>query len=263
MQPLLAPRTSIARHSWRLAILIALVAIPFALIGAFVWAPTAVIPLAGGGEVNDWAQKIFYIHVPIAFAAYWGFAVGAWNAVLYLWHRTPDHDVRSYVGIHVGMVFGTLVLITGSIWAKAAWGVWWQWGDRQLLVFLILYLFYGAYFMLRFSIPAGPSRATASAATALVGVALVPMSFLAIRIADSLIHPVVIDSEGLNMTSSMAVVFLVSSIGFIALCSAMIQFEVAAKLLAMRGWVATDFDTKAIATGVTSAPSVEATSHGQ
>lgn len=224
--------------SWRIAGVVAIVGITAALVGAFVWAPTAVIPLSGGGTQQDWAQKIFYLHVPVAFAAYWSFAVGAWNALLFIWHRTPDYDVRSYVGIHVGMVFGTLVLVTGSIWAKAAWGVWWQWGDRQLLVFLILYLFYGAYFMLRFSIDPGPSRAMASAACALVGVVLVPLSFLAIRIADSIIHPVVIDSSGLNMTTEMGVVFLTSVIGFLGLASLMMQLEVASKLLALRGHVA-------------------------
>ncbi len=122
---------------------------------AFFWAPTATIGLVGGEVQYDFPQKIFYLHVPIALAAYLCFAAGAWNGLLYLLKEREDYDMRSYVGVHSGMVFGTLVLLTGSIWAKAAWGVWWQWGDRQLLVFLTLYLFYGAYFVLRFSLDAG------------------------------------------------------------------------------------------------------------
>ncbi len=217
--------------------------IPAACVLAFTWAPTSHIPLVGGGEQRDLAQKIFYLHVPIAFAAYLGFFAGAWNAVLCLLTRSVDHDIRSYVGVHVGMVFGTLVLVSGSIWAKAAWGTWWQWGDRQLLVFLVLYLFYGSYFMLRFSMDDGPRRAVASAAYALVGAALVPLSFLAIRIADTLIHPVVIERDGLAMSAPMAWTFITSIVGFLALCTLMMQVETAGKLLALRGYVSNGTDT--------------------
>lgn len=206
--------------------------IPLALALAFFWAPVASIPLKGGGEIRDIEQKIFYIHVPIAFAAYTAFFVGAWNGALYVWHAKPVYDMRCYVGIHVGMVFGTLVLVTGSLWAKAAWGVWWQWADRQLLVFLILYLFYGSWFMLRFSLDAGRYRERVSAIFALVGVALVPLSFTAIRIADTLIHPVVIKSHGLAMPREMAIAFLLSSIGFVCLSVWMMQLELTAKLRA-------------------------------
>jgi heme exporter protein C len=215
---------------------LALICVPLAIALAFLWAPTATIAVDGGTQ-DDVAQKIFYLHVPIAFAAYWSFAVGAWNAALYLWRRDDDFDVRSYVGVHVGVVFGTLVLATGSIWAKAAWGHWWEWSDRQLLVFLILYLFYCAYFMLRFSLDAGSYRARASAVFALLGVGLVPMSFLAVRIADTLIHPTVIKADGLQMTAEMGTTFIIGVVGFLALASCMMQLEVAAKLLAIRGHV--------------------------
>ena len=241
VQPVLAPRISRARVSPKLAAVLAGVGIPVALVLAFAWAPTAVIPLDAAGHVQrDVAQKIFYLHVPIAFAAYAAFFAGAWNALLLLLKGDSDYDVRSYVGVHVGMVFGTLVLLTGSIWAKAAWGTWWQWGDRQLLVFLILYLFYGAYFMLRFSLDAGRYRATVSAVYALMGAALVPLSFLAIRIANTLIHPIVIDKSGFHMTGAMATTWLLSSIAFVSLAVAMMQLEVSAKLRAARGWVTPD-----------------------
>ena len=168
--------------------------------------------------------------MPVAFAAYLGFFVGAWNALLYILKGDEAFDVRSYVGIHVGMVFGTGVLITGSIWAKAAWGVWWQWGDRQLLVFLILYLFYGAWFMVRYSLDSGRLRARVSAVMALLGVVLVPLSFLAIRIADTLIHPIVIDRSGLRMTSEMGITFGISIAAFLALATWMMQLEATVKL---------------------------------
>ena len=78
-----------------------------------------------------------------------------------------------------------LTLATGSIWARISWGVWWTWGERQLVLFLILFLFYSAYFMLRFSIDPGPRRSRTVAVYALFGVALIPISFLAIRLAEN------------------------------------------------------------------------------
>ena len=237
MQPVFAPRTTRARVSPRLAVLLALVCLPLGAVLAFAWAPVATIGLVGGQTQYDFAQKIFYLHVPVAVCgAYLCFAAGAWNGLLYLLREREDFDIRSYAGVHSGMVFGTLVLLTGSIWAKAAWGVWWQWGDRQLLVFLVLYLFYGAYFVLRFSIDAGRARARASAVYAVLGVALVPLSFLAIRIADTLIHTIVFTTSENRLTTPMWWTVAVMAIGVGALAVTMLQLEVAAKLRASRGW---------------------------
>ncbi len=83
--------------------------------------------------------------------------------------------------------------------------------------------------MLRFSLEPGRARARASAVMALLGVALVPFSFLAIRIADTLIHPIVIDSDGLRMTSEMGITFLISCIAFLALVTWMMQLEATVK----------------------------------
>ena len=84
-------------------------------------------------------------------------------------------DLESYVAIHQGVIFGSLTLLTGSIWAQISWGVWWSWGSNQLVLFLVLFLFYAAYFMLRFSVEAGPARANMSAVYALFGVVLIPV----------------------------------------------------------------------------------------
>lgn len=223
--------------------LLALILVPLSALLAFTWAPIATIGLgAHGGIQYDFPQKIFYWHVPVALAAYAGFAAGAWNGLLYLLKGDDDYDTRSYVGVHVGIVFGTLVLVTGSIWAKAAWGVWWNWGDRQLLVFLTLFLFYAAYFVLRFSIEPGRARARASAVYSVIGVALVPLSFLAIRIADTLIHPIVLTTSGDRLTGPMWGTFAVGVVGFVALAMWMVQLEVAAKLRATRGFCSSDED---------------------
>jgi heme exporter protein C len=234
----------------RLAAGLALVLVPLTVVLAFFWAPTNEIGLVGGEMQYDFAQKVFYIHVPIALAAYLCFAAGAWNGLLFLLKERDDYDVRSYCGVHSGMVFGTLVLLTGSIWAKAAWGVWWQWGDRQLLVFLTLYLFYGAYYVLRFSIDPGRARNRASAVFAVLGIAFVPLSFLAIRIADTLIHPIVLTTSENRLTGPMWGTFGIGVLAFAALAVCMLQLEAAGKLRAMRGWCADEDSPAATGTGV-------------
>jgi heme exporter protein C len=95
------------------------------------------------------SQRIFYIHVPIALTAYFCFGLGAIKALLLLWRGEERYDLESYVAIHQGTIFGALTLITGSIWARASWGIWWTWSSNQLVLFLVLFLFYCAYFMLR------------------------------------------------------------------------------------------------------------------
>jgi heme exporter protein C len=183
---------------------------------------------------QGFSQRIFYIHVPVALTSYVFFGVGAFYAARYLLRRDPADDVRSYVGIHVGVVFGTLVLITGPIWAHISWGVWWDWSDEQLNVFLILFLFYAAYFMLRHSLDPGPRRAAFSAAYALLGVGLIPLSILAVHVAQSLIHPVVFTSDGPQMDRPMFVTFVIAWAGVVALGSLLFQTELLGKRLDAR-----------------------------
>jgi heme exporter protein C len=180
---------------------------------------------------QGFSQKIFYFHVPLAITAYACFGWGALKAFIHLWKRTPEADLESYVAIHLGVIFGALTLITGSIWAKASWGVWWTWSSHQLVLFLVLFLFYSAYFMLRFSVDAGPARANVSAVYALFGVVLIPVSFLAIRLADDFIHPTVFTSAGPQMSGSMFFTFCVALAALLALASALYRLELAGKRL--------------------------------
>jgi heme exporter protein C len=180
------------------------------------------------------SQRIFYFHVPIALTAYAGFGWGAWKALLHLWKRPEGADLESYVAIHQGVIFGSLTLITGSIWARISWGVWWAWSDNQLVLFLVLFLFYCAYFMLRYSVDPGPLRANMCAVYALFGVVLIPVSFLAIRLSRSFIHPVVFTSQGPQMTNSQFLTFCVCLAAMLALFSTLYQLELAGKRLDAR-----------------------------
>jgi heme exporter protein C len=205
----------------------------------------AAVVLLGGGIALAllWApedadqgisQRIFYIHVPVALTAYACFGWAAWKALRLLWTRDQRYDLESYTAVHMGTIFGLLTLATGSIWAKVSWGVWWTWSERQLVLFLILFLFYSAYFMLRFSIDPGPARANLSAVYALFGVVLIPVSFLAIRLAEAFIHPVVFTRDGPQMAASMFVSFLVCLAGTLALAGALYTNELTGKRLDAR-----------------------------
>jgi len=203
------------------ALAVVLLTLSIALI--FFWAPT--------DADQGFSQRIFYFHVPIALTAYVCFGWGAWKALRVLWKRDERADVESYVAIHQGVVFGALTLLTGSIWARASWGVWWSWSENKLVLFLVLFLFYCAYFMLRYSVDPGPQRANLCAVYALFGVVLIPISFLAIRLANSYIHPTVFTSDGPQMATSQLATFCVAWAAILSLAYFLYRFELAGKRL--------------------------------
>jgi heme exporter protein C len=183
---------------------------------------------------QGFSQRIFYFHVSIAITAYACFISGAWKALRLLWKRDPRADLESYVAVHQGLIFGTLVLLTGSIWARISWGRWWLWSSDQLVLFLVLFLFYCAYFMLRYSLEPGPQRENLSAVYALFGVVLIPVSFAAIRLAKDIIHPVVFTLHGPNFGGWMLVTYCVAQVAMLVLAHTLYRVELAGKRLDLR-----------------------------
>ena len=190
--------------------------------------------VAPNDQALGFSQRIFYFHVSVAFTAYLCFGAGAWKALVHLWKRDPRADLESYVAIHQGVIFGVLVLLTGSIWAKYSWGHWWLWSENQLVLFLVLFLFYAAYFMLRFSLEAGPQRANVCAVYAIFGVVLIPVSFLAIRLAQQFIHPVVFTRHGASFGGWMLVTFFVALAAVLTLAYTLYRVELSGKRLDLR-----------------------------
>src|ERR1700733_15495241 len=124
--------------------LITVVAVVLTLAGVFFWAPN--------DATLGFLQKIFYVHVPLAIVTLCGFIAGGLMAIQHLRTRDPRWDMRSYVAIHMSLIFGVATLITGSIWAKGSWGHWWEWDEPTLVSFLIVFLLYATYQPLRFAI---------------------------------------------------------------------------------------------------------------
>ena len=178
---------------------------------------------------QGFSQKIFYVHVPMAIVALGGFVYGAIMAVQHL--RTGDsrYDLRSYVAIHLSIVLGVGTLITGAIWAKAAWGVWFEWREPTLVSFLIVFLLYCTYQPLRFSIEDPEKQSRYASVFAITAGAFVPLNFLAVRLADPYIHPRVLNQGGSDLPDSFRLPFYLGILGMALLFAALYQYELSNK----------------------------------
>jgi heme exporter protein C len=139
--------------------------------------------------VQGVVQKILYVHVPCAFSAYAGFALTALAGALYLWRNDERYDRVALSAAQVGVLFCTLNILTGPIWARATWGQWWTW-DPRLTVTLLLWFIYLAYLLLR-SFTEGSARTARFAAVfGLVGFLAVPLNYYAIELfGGTALHP--------------------------------------------------------------------------
>jgi heme exporter protein C len=134
-------------------------------------------------------QKILYVHVPCAFAAYAGFAVTAVAGALYLWRRDERFDRWALSGAEVGVLFCTLNIATGPIWARGTWGHWWAW-DPRLTVTLLLWFLYLAYLLLRSFTEGSERTARFAAVYGIAGLAAVPLNYFAIELfGGAAMHP--------------------------------------------------------------------------
>jgi heme exporter protein C len=177
-----------------------------ALYLAFVYAPADAVQ----GDV----QRIFYFHVSIAWLAYLSFFVVFLGSVLYLWRRSETWDVLAYASAEIGVVFTTLVLITGSLWGRPIWGTWWSW-DARMTSTLILWAIYVVYLMLR-SYSSDPVRgARYGAVLGILGFADVPIVQMSVVWWRTL-HPgpVVSLEGGGGMPPQMMVAMLGSLVAF-------------------------------------------------
>jgi heme exporter protein C len=160
-------------------------------------------------------QKIFYFHLPLAFSAFLSFFVAFVCGILYLVKKNSKWDIYGAASVEIGVVMTTLVLISGSLWARPIWNTWWTW-DPRLTTALILWLIYVAYLILRMSIEQDSKRASFCAVMAIIGFIDVPIVFFSARLWRT-IHPVVIEKDRINLATPMKWTLLISMIAFFAL----------------------------------------------
>jgi len=164
-------------------------------------------------------QRIFYFHVPVAWVSFLAFFITFIFSIIYLWKRQAKSDAIACASAEVGVIFTTLVLITGPIWAKPVWGIWWTW-DARLTTSLVLWLIYIAYLLVR-SLATEPARgARYSAVIGIVGFIDVPIVFLTVNLWRTQ-HPTTIIFEG-GLTAPMLATLLVCIAAFTVLYVLMI-----------------------------------------
>jgi heme exporter protein C len=134
------------------------------------------------------AQKIFYIHVPAAWVAFMAFGLVAITSAVFLWLRDERLDRFAESSAEVGVVFTTVVLITGPLWAKPIWGTYWAWWDVRLVSTLFLWFIYLAYIVLRGAVESPGLRARYSAILGILGALLIPFIHLSVYLFATM-HP--------------------------------------------------------------------------
>jgi len=197
----------------RLPLTLAAIAVPLALQQAFLAAP----PEQKMGVV----QRIFYFHVPSAMMAFLGVGLCAVLSALYLWKRDRRLDVAAEAAAELGVLFCTIVLITGPLWARPVWGVYWT-GEVRLTSTLILWLLFVGYLLLRGS-AGGDRDATArfAAIVAIVGALDVPIIYKSVEWWRGL-HPKVLKvSGGGGLDPTMARSLLICTVAFLLLFAAL------------------------------------------
>jgi heme exporter protein C len=188
-----------------LAVLTAIL-LSFALYAALVIAPTE--------QTMGNVQRIFYYHVPSAWVAFELFLINFVASVIYLIRRSTKADVVALVCAEVGVVFCTVVLITGPIWARPVWGIWWTW-DLRLTLTLVLWLIYVSYLVLRrFSMSS--QTPLLAAVLAVFGALDVPMVYFSIWFFRTQ-HPSPVIGGGGSLDPRMGRVLLYNWIAFMAL----------------------------------------------
>jgi heme exporter protein C len=192
-----------------------------ALFMVFLYAPTEAVQ----GDV----QRIFYFHLPIAWVAFLSYGLVALAGVLYLWLGHQIWDDLGHSAAELGTLFCTLVLITGSIWAKPIWGVWWTW-DSRLTTTFILWLIYLGYLLLRAFSEETPQVARFAAVIGIIGAIDVPIIIISVRLWRT-IHPaVLVTREGQHGLEDprMVSTLLVSLAAFTVLFGWLLMLRLAA-----------------------------------
>jgi heme exporter protein C len=177
-------------------------------------------------RVQGVIQKILYVHPPLAYGAYLGFVLTAIGGALYLWKRREVYDHLAVAGAEVGVVFCTLMMVTGPIWAKGTWGHWWTW-DARLTLTLLLWFVYLAYLLLRSFTEGNERTARFAALYGVAGTALIPLNYFVIDLAGGRsVHPENLERGSLG--AGMGWPFVVANLAAFALFAwlVMLRWEV-------------------------------------
>jgi heme exporter protein C len=168
-------------------------------------------------------QRIFYFHVSSAWVGYLALFVAFAGSVLFLARRERGWDRLALCSVEIGLVFMTGAIITGSIWAKATWGVWWTWEPR-LTTSAVLWAIYASYMTLRRAMEDPGRRARVAAVYGVLGFVSVPINFMAIRWWRT-VHPLVFEGGGSNLSPAMLATLVFSVATFTLLYTTLLSYR--------------------------------------
>ena len=204
----------------------------FDLLRLAVYSDAALLVVAGGlvifyapaDAVEGIVQKIFYLHVPAAIAAYLCFGAVLVGGLVYLWNESPAADRLARSGAEVGLVFTTVTLVMGSIWAKPIWGSYWVWWDARLVSTLVLWLIYAGYLLARRIAAPGRQAARFGAVIGVVGFIDVPIVHFSVTWWRT-IHPPVETAAPSSLPPEMLLTFAVSTLAVLLLSGVLIGYR--------------------------------------
>ncbi|RME70968.1 MAG: cytochrome C assembly protein [Chloroflexi bacterium] len=199
-----------------------------ALFMALVWAPDAANLKAPAERA---AQRIFYFHVPSAWIGFLAFIVAAGASVMYLVTRRQKWDIWALSSVEIGVAFFAMVMLSGPIWAKPTWNVWWTW-DPRLTISTISWLLYIGYMMLRGAVDNPDRQARFAAVYAIIAAMSIPINWMAIRWWRT-IHPAVVlpgnnsaAQGGFGMTGSIATTLIFCVVAFTVFYAALMYHRI-------------------------------------
>jgi heme exporter protein C len=199
------------------------------------WLPTAAVLAVVGTVIRaafftplearqGAAQKIFYIHVPAAWVAFLAFGLVAIASAVYLWLRDQRLDQFAESSAEVGVIFTTVVLITGPLWAKPIWGTYWAWWDVRLVSTLFLWFIYVSYIVLRGAVESPDMRARYSAVLGILGALLIPFIHLSVYLFATMHpRPIVGKPSAPSLPSEMLLTLFISLTSFTLLYLAFVR----------------------------------------
>ena len=176
---------------------------------AFVFAP----PEATMGDL----YRILYIHLPAAWVCYLAFTISMVCSLLYLRRREPRYDTFAEVSAVLGLLFGAVALVTGSIWAESAWGTYWNWDPRETTT-LVLWVAYLGYLTLKLSLENEERRAVVGSVYNILAFVTVPLSYFSLQMLPTL-HPQIVSGSGIALTPPMILALVLNVVSATVLFS--------------------------------------------
>lgn len=193
-------------------------------------------PAVIGGVLVDHklllSQKIFYWHVPVAIASFGALVFAAWYAVRFLATRNAAFDARAKAATEIALVFVVCTMISGEMWTRFEWGVWWTWEPR-LTTYLVLMLLTIGYFVLRNAVSDPERRAAYASVMSVLIFVDVPICFMVTRLIPSSIHPVVFRTDA-GLSPDMLVPFLLSMVGMALVAFGLFRLRLRTQEIARR-----------------------------